>query len=134
MNKYRDKSDFEINKAVAIKLNLLPYMVVVNDNENGKVIWNVASNNNYGGFISKKGWKFDPCNNPADAMPIIIENKITVAYDKLYETWCAHVGSVMSDGDWYYSIEPAINYCDDNYYRAAMICFLMMKDAENEKS
>ena len=102
MNKYHDKSDSEINELVSFSL----------------------------GYIHTKS--FDPCNNPVQAMPIIIENKITVAYDKLYETWCAHVGSVVGDGDWDYSIEPAINYCDDNYYRAAMICFLMMKDAENE--
>lgn len=121
MNKYRDKSDFEINKAVfraaRIKHKWFRFL------PHGVVTYNI-----------KGDWViFDPCNNPADAMPIIIENKITVAYDKLYETWCAHVGSVMGDGDWDYSIEPAINYCDDNYYRAAMVCFLMMKDAENEK-
>ncbi len=122
MNKYRDKSDFEINKAVAVKINGTDAVVekfggiYINDEDRSAMV------------------SFDPCNNPYDAMPIIIENKITVAYDKLYETWCAHVGSVMSgDGGWDYSIEPVINYCDDNYYRAAMICFLMMKDAENEK-
>ncbi|EML9905134.1 DUF2591 family protein [Morganella morganii] len=121
MNKYRDKSDFEINKAVfraaRIKHKWFRFL------PHGVVTYNIKSD-----------WViFDPCNNPADAMPIIIENKITVAYDKLYETWCAHVGSVMGDGDWDYSIEPSINYCDDNYYRAAMICFLMMKESENEK-
>lgn len=120
MNKYRDKSDFEINKAVAVIINGTDAVVekfgriYINDEDRSAMV------------------SFGPCNNPYDAMPIIIENKITVAYDKLYETWCAHVGSVMGDGDWDYSIEPAINYCDDNYYRAAMICFLMMKDAENE--
>ncbi|HDT3627200.1 TPA: DUF2591 family protein [Morganella morganii subsp. morganii] len=119
MNKYRDKSDFEINKAVAIAL--------------GKVIGIRPDSNIIYLIGGDELIEFDPCNNPADAMPIIIENKITVAYDKLYETWCAHVGSVISDdGGWDYSIEPVINYCDDNYYRAAMICFLMMKDAENE--
>lgn len=122
MNKYRDKSDFEINKAVAVNINGTDAVlekfgsIYINDSDRGAMV------------------SFSPCNNPADAMPIIIENKITVAYDKLYETWCAHVGSVMSgDGGWDYSIEPVINYCDDNYYRAAMICFLMMKDTENEK-
>ncbi|HDU8428698.1 TPA: DUF2591 family protein [Morganella morganii] len=119
MNKYRDKSDFEINKAVAIALGN-----VIGIRPDSNIIYLIGGDE----LI-----EFAPCNNPADAMPIIIENKITVAYDKLYETWCAHAGSVMSDDSgWGYSIEPAINYCDDNYYRAAMICFLMMKDAENE--
>lgn len=125
MNKYRDKSDFEINKAVVIALGA---------HEVATDIF-IDKNRRYDFDKPKSQFFFDPCSNPADAMPIIIENKITVAYDKLYETWCAHAGSVMSDDSgWGYSIEPAINYCDDNYYRAAMICFLMMKDAENEKS
>lgn len=119
MNKYRDKSDFEINKTVAVNINGADDVV----EKFGRI------------YISDSDAmvSFSPCNNPYDAMPVIIENKITVAYDKLYENWRAHVGSVMGDGDWDYSIEPAINYCDDNYYRAAMICFLMMKDADNEK-
>lgn len=132
MNKYRDKSDFEINKAVAVAIGAKPFppertefkQCEIPGLENAIIVK----------ITGVKTGPFDPCNTSADAMPIIIENKITVAYDKLYETWCAHVGSVISgDGGWDYSIEPVINYCDDNYYRAAMICFLMMKDAENEK-
>lgn len=122
MNKYSDKSDFEINKAVAVNINGTDAVL----EKFGSIY---ISDSDRGAMVS-----FSPCNNPADAMPIIIENKITVAYDKLHETWCAHVWSVMSgDGGWDYSIEPVINYCDDNYYRAAMIYFLMMKDTENEK-
>ncbi|MBT0394872.1 DUF2591 family protein [Morganella morganii subsp. morganii] len=127
MNKYRDKSDFEINCQVLATFEPdIEHMCLSNDK---KSFYHCGFDGN--GFYETT--IPDYCNNPADAMPIIIENKITVAYDKLYETWCAHVGSVMGDGDWDYSIEPVINYCDDNYYRAAMICFLMMKDAENEK-
>lgn len=121
MNKYHDKSDFEINKAVTEELIQSGFIIGVEYHDKHILVRDKYANN----------YPFDPCNNPADAMPIIIENKITVAYDKLHETWCAHAGSVMSgDGRWDYSIEPVINYCDDNYYRAAMICFLMMKDAE----
>ncbi len=70
----------------------------------------------------KPGWNpgiFDPCSNPADAMPIIIENGISM---------------VRVNNEW--SARQFNNHCievnDSNYYRAAMICFLMMKDAENE--
>ncbi|WP_337137064.1 phage protein NinX family protein [Morganella morganii] len=128
MNKYRDKSDFEINCQVLETFEPdIKHMCLSHDE---KSFYHCGFDGN--GFYETT--IPDYCNNPADAMPIVIENKITVAYDKLYETWCAHVGSVMSgDGGWDYSIEPVINYCDDNYYRAAMICFLMMKDAENEK-
>ena len=120
MNKYRDKSDFEINKTVAVNINGTDAVV----EKFGRI------------YISDSDAmvSFSPCNNPYDAMPIIIENKITVMHDSIGNTWCAHAGSVMDDCGWDYKITP-VHYADsDNYYRAAMICFLMMKDAENEKS
>lgn len=130
MNKYRDKSDFEINKAVAIAIGAKPFppertefkQCEIPGLENAIIVK----------ITSAKTGLFDPCNNPADAMPIIIENKITVMHDSIGNTWCAHAGSVMDDCDWDYKITPA-HYADsDNYYRAAMEVFLMMKDAENE--
>ena len=117
MNKYRDKSDFEINRAVfhaaRIKHKWFKFL------PHGVVTYNITG----------KWVIFDPCNNPADAMPIIIENGICMSYDAFSE-WC-------DDGSWI--AQPAYGFFDewarsDNYYRAAMICFLMMKDAENEKS
>ncbi len=117
MNKYRDKSYFEINKAVAIA--------------NGYKV--MSCEESVLAYIDSGYKPFDPCNNPADAMPIIIENKITVMYDSIGNTWCAHAGSVMDDCGWDYKIAPE-HYADsDNYYRAAMEVFLIMKDAENEK-
>ncbi|HBN5914077.1 DUF2591 family protein [Morganella morganii] len=117
MNKYRDKSDFEINKAVAVKINGTDAVVekfggiYINDEDRSAMV------------------SFDPCNNPYDAMPIIIENKICMAYDVFAEE--------RDGGNWV--AQPAYGFSDervrsDNYYRAAMICFLMMKEAENEKS
>ncbi len=116
MNKYRDKSDFEINKAVAAN-KFAPEFIV---EKNNKIY---ISEGDSGVIV-----RFDPCNNPADAMPIIFENKICMAYDVFAEE---HDG-----GNWV--AQPAYGFSDervrgDNYYRAAMICFLMMKDAENEK-
>ncbi len=105
MNKYRDKSDFEINKAVAEKsgkqFSLNGELVFVKVNiPSGIVPYSVI---------------FDPCNNPTDAMPIIIENKISM---------------VRVNNEW--SARQFNNHCievnDSNYYRAAMICFLMMKN------
>lgn len=113
MNKYSDKSDFEINKAVAEyrKLNTIAYDRV-------EIVL----------FDDMDATPFDPCNNPYDAMPIIIENKICMAYDVFAEE--------RDGGNWV--AQPAYGFSDerarsDNYYRAAMICFLMMKEAENEK-
>lgn len=125
MNKYRDKSDFEINKAVAVSLGYTA------EYENESVT--VFRNNNGGmplvvSATADSPDNFDPCNKPADAMPIVIEHKICMAYDVFAEE---HDG-----GSWV--AQPAYGFSDervrsDNYYRAAMICFLMMKDTENEK-
>ncbi|QXO59261.1 DUF2591 family protein [Morganella morganii] len=107
MNKYRDKSDFEINKAVAVIINGTDAVVekfgriYINDEDRCAMV------------------SFGPCNNPYDAMPIIIENGISM---------------VRVNNEW--SARQFNNHCievnDSNYYRAAMICFLMMKEAENE--
>lgn len=109
MNKYRDKSDFEINKAVAKHIGGLALSLAVIDDP------------------YKPGWnpgKFDPCNNPADAMPIIIENGIAIhpyktATPSAFDT---EIGEFYGHAVF-----------NKNIYRAAMEVFLMMKDAENEK-
>ncbi|CAB5602023.1 Protein of uncharacterised function (DUF2591) [Providencia rettgeri] len=64
---------------------------------------------------------YDPCNNPSDAMPIIIENKLTLSprYDS--DEW-------ISESLFYHDIYSV----NKNPLRAAMEVFLMMKDAENE--
>ena len=120
MNKYSYKSDFEINKEVVKLIKTKGGYSCVDYDEIVKVY--VSQNTG----IYKE---FDPCNDPYDAMPIIIEHKICMAYDVFAEE---HDG-----GSWV--AQPAYGFSDervrsDNYYRAAIICFLMMKDAENEKS
>ena len=93
-----NKSDFEINKAVAVALgykvrpceeSVLAYIDI--------------------------GYKtFDPCNNPADAMPIIIENKICLTVGDSDDIWVA---------DTTRSLESSFN---ENPLRAAMEVFLEM--------
>lgn len=61
----------------------------------------------------------DFCNSPSDAWPIIVENKIDLLFGLQHITAKAFKGSVQSA-------------TDKNPLRAAMICFLKMKDAENE--
>ncbi|EMJ9773273.1 DUF2591 family protein [Morganella morganii] len=111
MNKYRDKSDFEINKAVfvAAKINHDD-----TDLSGSKVFYGNGA----------KWIEFDPCNNPADTMPIVIENGICMNYIDKDIGWCAY----NFDEE-----KGELEIYDKNYYRAAMICFLIMKDAENEK-
>lgn len=109
MNKYTGLSDFEINKVVFHKAKIKhKYFRFL---PNGVITYNIKG----------KYKVFDPCNNPADAMPIIIENKLTLSprYDS--DEW-------ISESLFYHDIYSV----NKNLYRAAMEVFLMMKDAENE--
>ena len=116
MNKYRDKSDFEINKSVAIAIGFPCYYGDGGYTNGLGLRAAVVKGKNINGNYMVGG--FDPCNNPADAMPIIIENGIS---------------TIKSSGGWIccHGASGVIEH--ENLYRAAMICFLMMKDAENEK-
>lgn len=112
MNKYRDKSDFEINKVVAKHVGGFALSLAVIDEP------------------YKPGWspgKFDPCNNPADAMPIIKDNLISLEHDGI--AWMVSCVRHPEISVW----DGCENY-NDNFYRKAMELFLLMKDAENEKS
>lgn len=60
----------------------------------------------------------DYCNNPADAWPIIVENRIRIN-PILYTKWMAE--DYLED----------VSSCDDNPLRCAMIVFLMMQDTQN---
>lgn len=115
MNKYTELSDFEINLLVAqFVLPETQYDVI-------KQTMDIIQFLVDGSF----GYRFfDPCNNPADAMPIIIENKIGMNFIGNIVGWSAsHICESKGELEVY----------DKNYYRAAMKCFLIMKDAENEK-
>ncbi|HHN8315645.1 TPA: phage protein NinX family protein [Morganella morganii] len=132
MNKYRDKSDFEINKAVAV------YLGYTAKYENESVT--VFRNNNGGmplvvSATADGSDNFDPCNNPSDAMPIVIENGISLIKED--DHYIAASTDVGIEG--YIGAPELMLYGlgwlskDKNPYRAAMEVFLMMKDAENEK-
>ncbi|EPG6063878.1 phage protein NinX family protein [Proteus mirabilis] len=114
MNKYTELSDFEINLAVAhIALG------------KGSYDWCPDKKEVYfagidGGEFLHHGY-FDPCNNPADAMPIIIENRINLRTIDGYIDWYAD-----------HPTNSRIYSHNINPLRAAMELFLLMKDAENE--
>lgn len=71
-------------------------------------------------IISNGMWRtFDPCNNPADAWPIITENRISIIHLDDNEWGC------RGEGD-----KSACRAINSNALRAAMIVFLMMKEVE----
>ncbi|MEQ5209002.1 phage protein NinX family protein [Proteus sp. fly-1067] len=107
MNSYNKYTDLQINELVATRLKkkcLLTEESVL-------------------AYMDSGYRTFDPCNNPTDAMPIIIENKIGMNFYNNELGWGA-----------YHRCEEfgELEIHDKGYYRAAMICFLIMKDAENE--
>ncbi|HEK0449138.1 TPA: DUF2591 domain-containing protein [Proteus mirabilis] len=110
MNKYTELSDFEINLLVA--QSVLPETQYDVIKQTMDIIQFLVD----GSF----GYRFfDPCNNPADAMPIVIENGISLISD-----W-------NEIGVWGATYQPWYTSENKNPLRAAMEVFLMMKDAEN---
>ncbi|MGH2623651.1 MAG: phage protein NinX family protein [Sphingobacterium sp.] len=111
---YLKMSDFDISKRVLIALGYKPAY------EDESCISFLSSDGRkdvgYGGV---KRFKFDPCNNPADAWPIIVENGISVILHDEYQ------------GQPWFACKGRINATHANPLRAAMIVFFMMKDAEN---
>lgn len=107
MMRNKKVTDYEINKAVAkyLKLNTIAY------DRTGIVL-----------FDDMDATPFDPCNNPADAMPIVIENGIAIHPYKTSSpsAFDAEIGEFHGHAVF-----------NKNIYRAAMEVFLMMKDAEN---
>ncbi|MGG4738414.1 phage protein NinX family protein [Proteus mirabilis] len=106
MNKYTEMSDLEINKRVFVAAKIEHEDTDLHSN---KVFYGDGAN-----------WiEFNPCNNPSDAMPIINEYGISLIYqDRKFQF-------ATNDGN--------IECCITNPLKAAMIIFLCVKDAENEK-
>jgi len=102
---YSQLSDVGINRRVAAAVGIAP-----------ESVYQVNSKNAY-----------DPCNNPADAWPIIESNGITIINDKN----CFP----RATNDSYAFINEQYDEClhalAGNPLRAAMIVFLMMQDAKH---
>lgn len=105
MNKYTKLSDFEINRRIAEM-----------DNKN-RYVYFEKEQTIFRKFNNGQTQKFNPCNYPTDAMPIIIENKI--AMNPKDDIWQCGSGWNVAE--------------NKNPLRACMEAYLMKKDAENEK-
>ncbi|EOI5799784.1 phage protein NinX family protein [Cronobacter dublinensis] len=112
---YSKLSDFEINLKVA-------HIIL----GSGNYDWNSENKEIYSAGIDgaeflPNGY-FDPCNNPADAWPIITEHHIAVVPYRhtLPQAWPTAFGVVSK-----FTTE------DKNPLRAAMIVFLMMQEGQD---
>ena len=126
MNDYSKMSDFEINKVVAEQLYKdKPSLIVQRDMPSRPAV-TVFCDIGDGEIVSIVC--ADYCNNPSDAWPIIVENEICIEFESdevegIRQVWAeASIGHPACNGFQYFS--------DENPLRAAMIVFLMMKDAE----
>ena len=123
MNDYSEMSDFEINKMVAMTIEGVDFdsnwnakyavdcFIKSMDMESVNVLW--SGNEEYS--------TFNPCNNPSDMWPLIIENKIDVCFIGPASLWTSF-GLTKS--------KLFVESSGDNPLRAAAIVYLMIKDAE----
>lgn len=125
---YSQLSDFEINKRVAIALNIDMHFFISEseDSFDSEVlpsemgpIWQTSAHMVLQ-YSPSNGNCFNPCNNPADAWQIIESNRIGVMPSEMKskELWMSTSGK----GSYAYHKNPL---------RAAMIVFLKMQDAQH---
>lgn len=123
---YSQLSDFEINVAVfeAIHNGSPDYK----EGENGDMVFVSFEGDIVNGDaveVEVERGSFNPCANPADADPIIVENRIGIIPAPENGLWKAAHRKVGSDSTTYHMTQ------DENPLRAAMIVFLMMQENQN---
>lgn len=127
MNKYSEMSDFEINKLVAFHYLSCDYQ----QNEAEQLIELVGVIGDGADYYIYG--KYDPCNNPADAMPIIIDNNIDLLNgdNVMPELFGHHSAYVLLGFNRQIAVDSRKE--DKTIYRLGMEVYLLMKDAENEQ-
>ncbi|MEP8944681.1 phage protein NinX family protein [Enterobacter ludwigii] len=113
---YSQLSDFEINKLVAIATGHKKF------NDLG---WQGTQEGNYSSVIVKGPIKiggFDPCNNAADAWPIIVRSKINIRFG---------AEGMACEAQFIQYGHESVEFYHVNPLRAAMIVFLKMRDANH---
>lgn len=120
---YEEMSDFEINKAVSKFVDFGDLAVTFND---GNEVVYLCDKDGFFDMIPIS--HFDPCNSPSSAWPIITESKIAIL-PNAQGTWLSY-GWEKWNGKQDFS--PRKEHIDKKPLRAAMICFLKMKDGENK--
>lgn len=119
MTDYSKMSDFEINKAVAEQLYKEKPSLIVQRDVPSRPAVTVFCDIGDGEIVSILC--ADYCNNPVDAWPIIVENKISLD----------HLGKSIWGAKSFVPVgEPKPRYAGESPLRAAMIVFLMMNGDE----
>ncbi len=119
---YEEMSDYEINKEVSKYWDVISKHLDLEDteitfNDENETVYVIAEN---GVFEWLPVTYFDPCKNPNDAWPIIVDNGINL-----------NRSSLQMDGyTWQAGKDFKTQSRDKNPLRAAMIYFLKMKVAE----
>ena len=120
MKDYNEMSDFEINKLVAMTIEGVDFDIVGNakyavdcfiksiDGESVNVLWSGDREYSF----------FNPCNNPSDMWPLILEIGICITVNRFGEWYASALDSVGEFKQW----------SDKNPLRAAAIVYLMLKD------
>lgn len=115
MTDYSKKSDFDVTCMVAKFIHPDAELLDVN---RGKKESSITLKFGPHGYVG-----FDPCNNPSDAWPIIVENNIAIVP-------CRH--AIPQAWPTKFGIASKFLVEDRNPLRAAMIVYLMMKESEHE--
>lgn len=131
MKDYASMSDFEINSAVHNALLDKPYELTFHGG--GKITWKDKDSGRVieTGIVGyTKNGLHDYSNSPADAWPVISENKISTMWMTSEKEWCAWSEGDLGEGAWYWENSPDYYFNCTSQLRAAMIVFLMMKEGE----
>ena len=131
--KYEDMSDWEITRRVVeIRcqgqlIKFLPQEDILEPMTSGVMSDKLK-------IITESGREqvIDVCNNPSDAWPIIVENKISISHSiALYRADALVYNSKFDNGFKIFKQDSQLGDTSSRgALRAAMICFLKMKDAE----
>ncbi|KMK11016.1 hypothetical protein ABW09_24910 [Pluralibacter gergoviae] len=120
---YSALSDFDINKRVAL-LCTIEGVVINSDGDPVRNIIDESPGSYSGGDYFEVD--YDPCNNPADAWPIIVGSGISLYHN--YGEWEAEMEYDAPVGAFGTDETCCKRAYHKNPLRAAMVVFLMMQD------
>lgn len=126
MKDYSAMSDFEINGFVAASTQK------IGDHTQARGLTFIheygEASGEFGSISLCIGWKeFDPCNNPTDAWPIIVENNISLHAPRFNEGWMAEFTGSDEDVNDGFDVDY-FEYHNANPLRAAMIVYLQIME------